>query len=446
MKKLLFVSLGCDKNLVDSERMLAGLLKHGYEMTDDESEAEVIIINTCCFIHDAQDESVENILAMAEYKKSGSCKALIVTGCMAQMFGKDILEELPEVDAVLGTGDFDKILEAVDKAYEGVRMAETGRKDSLPSGMKDRVSVTGGFSEYLKIAEGCDKHCTYCVIPSLRGSYRSVPMEELVAEAEKLAENGTRELNLVAQETTVYGKDLYGEKSLHILLKKLAAIEDIKWIRVLYCYPEEIYPELIDTIALEPKICRYLDLPIQHCNDEILRKMGRRTSREGLLDIISKLRAAMPDIALRTSLITGFPGETAEQHEELKQFVKEVRFDRLGVFTYSREDGTPAAAMPDQIDEEIKTERREEIMLLQQEISAEKGREKIGSETEVFIEGYMPEDGTYIGRTRADAPSVDGYIFVESEKELCTGDIVRCVINGANEYDLTGEIRYESAE
>ena len=446
MKKLLFVSLGCDKNLVDSERMLAGLLKHGYEMTDDESEAEVIIINTCCFIHDAQDESVENILAMAEYRKSGSCKALIVSGCMAQMFGKDILEELPEVDAVLGTGDFDKILEAVDKAYEGVRMAETGRKDSLPSGMKDRVSVTGGFSEYLKIAEGCDKHCTYCVIPSLRGSYRSVPMEELVAEAEKLAENGTRELNLVAQETTVYGKDLYGEKSLHILLKKLAAIEDIKWIRVLYCYPEEIYPELIDTIASEPKICRYLDLPIQHCNDEILKKMGRRTSREGLLDIISKLRTAMPDIALRTSLITGFPGETAEQHEELKQFVKEVRFDRLGVFTYSREDGTPAAAMPDQIDEEIKAERREEIMLLQQEISAEKGREKIGSETEVFIEGYMPEDGTYIGRSRADAPSVDGYIFIESEKELCTGDIVRCVINGANEYDLTGEIRYESAE
>ena len=446
MKKLLFVSLGCDKNLVDSERMIAALLQRGYEMTDDEEAAEVIVINTCCFIHDAKEESVENILHFSEYKKTGSCKVLIIAGCMAQMYGDEIIKELPEVDAVLGTEGFERILDAVDKACEGENLVYTELADSLPKGMEKRVSVTGGHSEYLKIAEGCDKRCTYCIIPYLRGNYRSVPMEELIGEARNLVSLGVTELNLVAQETTVYGRDLYGEKKLHELLGKLAGIDGLKWIRLLYCYPEEIYPELIETIKKTPKICHYLDMPIQHCSDEILKKMGRRTTKADLLEIIRRLREEIPDIALRTSLISGFPGETEEQHKELTQFVKEVRFDHLGVFTYSREDGTPAAEMPDQLPEEVKQQRREEIMRIQQEVSFENGKRKSGIATEAYIEGFLPEDNIYIGRTPYDAPDVDGYIFLDSDRELSTGDIVKCLVTGANEYDLMGEIIDESAE
>ena len=446
MKKLLFISLGCDKNLVDSERMLAALLDKGYEMTESEEEAEVIVVNTCCFIHDAKEESVENILSVSELKKTGSCKVLIVTGCMAQMYGTDIMDEIPEVDAVLGTDQFDCIAEAVEAAYQGKRTAETEIRNGLPRGMEKRVPATGGYSEYLKIAEGCDKHCTYCIIPSLRGRYRSVPMEELIAEARTLAENGVRELNLVAQETTVYGKDLYGGKKLHILLQKLAEIEELKWIRLLYCYPEEIYPELLEVMAGEPKICHYLDLPIQHCSDEILKEMGRRTTKAELKEIIGSIREIMPDAVLRTSLISGFPGETDEQHNELVDFVKEIRFDHLGVFTYSREDGTRAAEMEDQIPEDVKEQRRDEIMKIQMEISREKGEEKIGRTLEVFVEGCLPEEGTCIGRTRGDAPDVDGYIFIEPYTELSTGSIVKCLVTGANEYDLTGELEDESAE
>jgi len=426
--------------------MIAALLEHGYEMTDDEEAADVIVINTCCFIHDAKEESVENILEYSELKRSGSCRALIVTGCMAQLYGEDIIKEVPEVDAVLGTEAFDRILEAADHALNGRSLINTERKDSLPQNMQARVSVTGGHSEYLKIAEGCSKRCTYCIIPYLRGNYRSVPMDELVTEAEKLASQGVRELNIIAQETTVYGIDLYGEKKLHELLSRLAEIDGIHWIRILYCYPEEIYPELVETIKNTPKICHYLDIPIQHCSDGILRKMGRKTTRADLCRIIGELRKKIPDIALRTSLISGFPGETEEEHRELAEFIKDIRFDHLGVFTYSREDGTPAADMPGQIPENVKQERRDELMILQQEIAAQSGKEKAGRETEVFVEGFLPDDNIYIGRTPSDAPDVDSYIFFDSDRELATGDIVRCLITGANEYDLMGEMIYESAE
>ncbi len=426
--------------------MISVLFKMGFEMTTVDEDAEVVVVNTCCFIHDAKDESISNILSAAELKKTGSCKVLIVTGCMAQMYGQDILDELPEVDAVLGTDCFDRIKEAVDLAFDGKRCLYTKLSDSFPKNMDARVSVTGGHSEYLKIAEGCDKHCTYCIIPSLRGNYRSVPMDELISEAAHLAAEGVTELNLVAQETTLYGKDLYGEKRLHILIKELAAIEGLKWIRILYMYPEEIYPELIETIASEPKICRYFDLPIQHCSDDILKRMGRRTSKADLYSIIANLRAVMPDVTLRTSLITGFPGETKKQHEELLSFIEDIRFDHLGVFTYSREDGTAAALYENQIDEDIKEARRNEIMLLQQRISYEIEKEKIGQTLEVFVEGYLPDDGVYIGRTRGDAPGVDSYIFFESNLDLPTGCIVKCKVTGANEYDLVGELEDESSK
>ena len=364
--KLLFISLGCDKNLTDTEVMLGLLASRGYEMTDDECEADIIVINTCCFIHDAKEESIQNILEMAEYKKEGSLKALIVTGCLAQRYRQEILDEIPEVDAVLGTTAYDQILDAVDEALKGqnsVRMEDLQR---LPKVEAKRQVTTGGHFAYMKIAEGCDKHCTYCIIPKIRGRFRSRPMEELIREAEELAEQGVKELILVAQETTLYGKDLYGEKSLPVLLRKLCKISGLRWIRVLYCYPEEITDELIRVMKEEPKICHYLDLPIQHANDDILKRMGRKTSKQELIDIVGKLRKEIPDICLRTTLITGFPGETQEQYEELYRFVSEMEFDRLGVFTYSPEEDTPAALMPDQIEESVKEERQAELMELQQ--------------------------------------------------------------------------------
>ena len=438
--KILFVSLGCDKNLADTESMLGLLASRGYEMTDDEAEADVIVINTCCFIHDAMEESIQNILDMAEYRKSGQAKALIVTGCLAQRYRQEILDEIPEVDEVLGTTAFDRILDAVDAALSGERGVMLADPDALPLPETKRLVTTGGHYAYLKIAEGCDKHCTYCIIPSLRGRFRSVPMERLLKEAQELADQGVKELILVAQETTLYGKDLYGEKSLHILLKKLCEISGIRWIRILYCYPEEITDDLIRVMKEEPKICHYLDIPIQHASDGILKRMGRRTSKQELIDIVGRLRKEIPDICLRTTLITGFPGETQAQHEELMQFVDEMEFDRLGVFTYSPEEGTPAAAMPDQIAEEVKEERQAELMELQQEIAFDAAEGMKGREILVMIEGKVADENAYVGRTYKDAPNVDGLIFINTDEELVSGDFARVKVTGALDYDLIGEL------
>ena len=435
MRKVLFISLGCDKNLADSEEMLGMLVENGYEITNEESEAEVIVINTCAFIHDAKEESVNSILEMAQYKENGKLKALLVTGCLAQRYQKEITEEIPEVDAVLGTGSWDELIQALDKVFEGEKYLDFQSIDRLPRAAGKRVITTGGYYDYLKIAEGCDKCCTYCIIPKLRGKYRSIPMEKLAAQAEYLASQGVRELIVVAQETTVYGQDLYGEKSLHILLKKLCRIPGIQWIRILYCYPEEIYPELIQTMKEERKICHYLDLPIQHCNNRILKRMGRRTTKEELIQIVETLRKEIPDIILRTTLITGFPGETQEEHEELMEFIDTMEFDRLGVFTYSAEEDTPAARMPDQIDEEEKQRRQAELMELQQEISIDKGNARIGSEVEVMVEGKVADENAYVARTYGDAPGVDGYLFINTDTQLMSGDFAMVHVTGALEYD-----------
>ncbi|GKH32665.1 30S ribosomal protein S12 methylthiotransferase RimO [Muricomes sp. OA1] len=436
--KILFISLGCDKNLVDTEVMLGLLASRGYQMTDDETEADIIVINTCCFIHDAKEESIQNILEMAEYKKDGSLKALVVTGCLAERYRQEILDEIPEVDAVLGTTSYDKILEAVDGALKGKHSVTMSDINGIPDVEAKRLVTTGGHFAYLKIAEGCDKHCTYCIIPKIRGNFRSIPMEKLITEAQYLADQGVKELILVAQETTLYGIDIYGEKSLHLLLKELCRIQGIRWIRVLYCYPEEITDELIQVMKEEEKICHYLDLPIQHANDDILKRMGRRTSKQELTDIIQKLRREIPDICLRTTLITGFPGETAEQHEELMEFVDEMEFDRLGVFTYSPEEDTPAALMPDQIDEKVKAERQADLMELQQEIAFDNAESMIGREVLVMIEGKVADENAYVGRTYRDAPNVDGLIFVNTEEELMSGDFAKVSVSGAVEYDLIG--------
>ena len=438
--KILFISLGCDKNLVDTEVMLGMLASRGYEMTNEEQEADIIVINTCCFIHDAKEESIQNILEMAEYKKNGSAKALIVTGCMAERYRQEILDEIPEVDEVLGTTAYDRILDAVDAALAGQHEVMTADLAALPLPETKRLVTTGGHFAYLKIAEGCDKHCTYCIIPKIRGNFRSVPMERLIKEAEELADQGVKELILVAQETTLYGKDLYGEKSLPKLLRELCKISGIRWIRILYCYPEEITDELIQVMKEEPKICHYLDLPIQHANDTILKRMGRRTSKQELIDIVQKLRKEIPDICLRTTLITGFPGETQEQHEEVMEFIDTLEFDRLGAFTYSPEEDTPAATFEDQIDEEVKEDRQADIMELQQEIAFDKAEDMIGREVLVMIEGKVADENAYVGRTYRDAPNVDGLIFINTDVELISGDFAKVKVTGALDYDLIGEL------
>ena len=444
--KVLFVSLGCDKNLVDSEVMLGLLRDRQHEITNDEAQAEVIVVNTCSFIHDAREESIQTILEMAELKKTGVCRLLIVTGCLAEKYKDEILAELPEVDAVIGTTAYDAICDVIEQSLAGERVKAFESIDRLPIVNTRRVLTTGGYSSYLKLGEGCDKHCTYCIIPKLRGTYRSVPMDVVLNEARMLAEAGICELNIVAQETTTWGKDLYGEKRLHVLLKELCKIEGIRWIRLLYCYPEEITDELIQVIKEEPKICHYLDMPIQHSSDAILKRMGRRTSRAELEAVIEKLRKEIPDITLRTTLITGFPGETEEDHEVLKEFIENMQFDRLGVFTYSPEEGTPAEKMPNQVPEEVKEERRDELMLLQQEISAEKTANMVGKTLEVLVEGRIPEEGVYVGRTYRDAPEVDGYIFLNAEEDIISGDFVTAKVTGADEYDLTGDVIYEFTE
>ena len=437
---ILFISLGCDKNLVDSEVMLGLLDKKGYQIVDSEEDADIIVVNTCCFIHDAKEESIQTIPEMAENKKEGKQKALIVTGCLAQRYQQEIIDEIPEVDAVLGTTSYDHIVEAVEEALAGNGHVVLEDVDALPDVKEKRLVTTGGHYAYMKIAEGCDKHCTYCIIPKLRGNYRSVPMEKLLAEAKDLADQGVKELILVAQETTVYGKDIYGEKSLHKLLRELCKIAGIQWIRILYCYPEEIYDELIQTIKEENKVCHYLDLPIQHASDAVLKRMGRRTSKTQLVEIIEKLRKEIPDISLRTTLITGFPGETQEQHEELKDFVDEMEFDRLGVFTYSPEEDTPAATMADQIPEEVKEDRQAELMELQQEIAFDLAEDMVGREVLVMIEGKVADENAYVGRTYKDAPNVDGLIFINTDEELMSGDFARVRVTGALEYDLIGEL------
>ena len=440
---LLFISLGCDKNLVDSEVMLGIVEKDGYTIVDCEEDADIIVINTCCFIYDAKEESIQTILEMAEYKKTGRLKALIVAGCLAQRYKEEIIAEIPEVDAVLGTTSYDKIAETIKKALNNSGFIELTDINALPLVDIRRLVTTGGHFAYLKIAEGCDKHCTYCIIPKLRGNYRSVPMERLVNEAKALADQGVRELLLVAQETTLYGKDLYGEKSLHILLRKLCKIQGLRWIRILYCYPEEIDDKLIQVMKEEKKICHYLDLPIQHSEDEILRRMGRRTTRQQLISTIRKLRREIPDIVLRTTLITGFPGETKEQHEALMDFVDEMEFERLGVFTYSPEEDTPAADFSGQIAEEVKEERRAELMELQQEIVFDQAEAMTGRELLVMIEGKVADEDAYVGRTYMDAPNVDGLIFVNTDKELMSGDFAKVTVTGAAEYDLIGELSDE---
>ena len=441
-----FVSLGCDKNLVDSEVMLGMLTKSGYTLTDDETQADIIIVNTCSFIHDAKEESVNTLLEMAEYKKSGRARVLIAAGCLAQRYQQEILDEIGEVDAVVGTTAWGELCTVIERVLEGQRPLCIHGLDELPMPDVDRVITTGGYSSYLKIAEGCDKHCSYCIIPKIRGEYRSYPMEQVLKDARALAAAGVRELNLVAQETTMYGKDIYGHKAFPELLHRLCAISGIRWIRILYCYPEEITDELIAVIRDEEKICKYLDLPIQHASDNILKRMGRRTSRADLEAVIEKLRREIPGIALRTTLITGFPGETQAEHEELMNFVEAMRFDRLGVFTYSPEEGTAAAAMPGQIPEEIKRQRQDELMQLQQQIAFELSEEMVGETLQVLVEGRLPEEGVYIGRTYRDAPDVDGYIFVSSEEELLSGDIVEVLVTASHDYDLIGEVIYESAQ
>lgn len=446
--KILFVSLGCDKNLVDTEKMLGILGGDGFQFTDSEEEADVIIINTCCFIGDAKEESVNTILEMARCKEEGRCKALLVTGCLAQRYKDEILTEIPEVDGILGTSSYDQIGAMVKQILEEKKEHVSCFRDinALPRTDGGRMVTTGGHYAFLKIAEGCDKHCTYCIIPSLRGSYRSVPMEDLLQEARGLAAQGVKELILVAQETTLYGVDLYGEKSLPRLLRELAKIPGIQWIRIQYCYPEEITDELIQVIREEEKVCHYLDIPIQHASDPVLKRMGRRTNQEELRRIIGKLRKEIPDIAIRTTLISGFPGETEEDHEELIAFVDEMEFERLGVFAYSLEEDTPAAQMPDQVPQELKEERRDEIMELQQEIAFEKAESLVGRVLDVMIEGKVADEPAYVGRTYMDSPNVDGLIFVNADLQLMSGDFVRVKVTGAAEYDLIGEVYDESAQ
>lgn len=437
---IMFVSLGCDKNLVDTEMMLGLLREKGYAFTDDEEAADIIVVNTCCFIGDAKEESIQTLLEMAELKKAGRLKVLIAAGCLAQRYRKEIREEIPEVDALVGTMAIGEIAEAVEEALAGSGGDYYRDLNAAPTAYRDRVVTTGGHYAYLKIAEGCSKHCTYCIIPKVRGDYRSIPMEELEAQARKLAEGGVRELILVAQETTLYGVDLYGKKTLPELLKRLARIPDIRWVRLLYCYPEEITEELIETIAEETKICHYLDIPIQHAADGVLKRMGRRTTQAQLRSIIERLRERIPDICLRTTLISGFPGETQEDFEELYRFVNEMEFDRLGVFPYSREEDTPAAAYTQQVEESVKESRRDELMELQQAVAFEKAEDMVGQNLTAMIEGKVADEDVYVARTYRDAPDVDGYLFVNTGAFLASGDFVKVLVTDSNEYDLIGEM------
>lgn len=437
---ILFVSLGCDKNLVDSEVMLGMLKERGYTFTDDQTQADAAVVNTCCFINDAKEESIQTILELAELKKTGQLKALIVAGCLAQRYQAEIQKEIEEVDAIIGTTALERVVETLDEVLDGKGENHLEALDKAPLGGKERVLTTGGYFSYLKIAEGCNKHCTYCIIPKVRGEYRSVPMELLLDEARQLAGKGIKELILVAQETTLYGMDLYGEKKLPELLDRLCKIEGLIWIRIMYCYPEEITQELIDVMKRQPKICHYLDIPIQSGSDRILKLMGRRTDTAQIEALVDHLREEIPDICIRTTFITGFPTETEEDFTETMEFINRMEFDRLGAFTYSPEEGTPASGMDGQVEEEIKLRRQQEMMELQQEIAFEAAENMKGRELTVMIEGKLAEEDVYVARTYKDAPSVDGYLFVDTDWSLMSGDFVKVRVTGANEYDLIGEI------
>ncbi len=446
MIQILFVSLGCDKNLVDSEVMLGLLEAKGYGITNEEEEADVVVINTCCFIHDAKEESIESIIEFGKLKQTGRLKALIVTGCLAERYKEEIWKELPEVDAILGTTSTESIVDAVDSVLAGKQFEQFDNVDRLTPSHEKRVITSGTYMGYLKIAEGCDKHCTYCIIPKVRGKYRSVPMEDLVKQAEYLVQNGITELCLVAQETTLYGVDLYGEKRLPELLHKLSEIEDLEWIRLLYCYPEEITEELIAEMRDNPKVCHYIDMPIQHSEDTILKRMGRRTSKEDIKKTIAYIRNEIPDIVLRTSLITGFPGETKEEHEAMLSFVDEIEFNRLGVFTYSPEEDTPAANFENQVPEETRNLWKDEIMALQQEVSYDLNETMVGKRLRVIVDGFLYKENMYMCRSYMDAPGIDGCVFVASEEELLSGDFIDVIITDYNEYDLIGAREYEFTE
>lgn len=438
--KISFTSLGCDKNLVDSEVMLGLIDEEGYKVVSDDAIADVIIVNTCCFINDAKAESIENILELAEYKETGECKALIVTGCMAERYKEEVFNELPEVDAIVGTGSYEKIIEVIKETLEGNKVQRFDSIDITSEGRRKRLISTPGYFEYIKIAEGCNNFCTYCIIPQLRGKYRSRKMEDIVDEARELVEQGVKEIILVAQDTTRYGIDLYGDKKLHILLEELSKIEDLKWIRLMYCYPEEINDNLIEAIKNLDKVCNYIDMPIQHANDLILKRMARRSNQAQLREVIGKLRQEIPNISLRTTLITGFPGETEDDFNDMLQFIKDMRFNRLGAFTYSQEDGTKAAKFEDQVDDDIKERRKTAIMEAQKIISEELSKEQVGRELDTIIDGKLPEeDHIYCGRTYMDAPDIDGYIFVNSERNYMSGDFTRAKVVGSYEYDLIGE-------
>ncbi len=448
--KIAFVSLGCDKNLIDSEIMLGLIEEEGYVVVSDESDADIVIINSCGFIMDANEEAIANILRVADFKKSGKLKGIIVTGCMAQRYKDEIFESLPEVDAVVGTGDFEKIGDVIKSLIGGEKqvrlVTDNNRKLEERNSLKRKISTAGGFA-YLKIAEGCDNFCTYCTIPSLRGKYRSRTFESLIDEAKMLAENGVKEIIVIAQDTSLYGTDIYGKKTLPKLLRGISEIDGIEWIRILYCYPENIDDELIDEILKNPKVCHYLDMPIQHADNEILKRMGRKSTREGLIEVISKIRKKIPDFCFRTTLIVGFPGETEEQFLNLADFIKSVKFDRLGVFTYSREEGTPAYKMPNQIEEEIKQERKDYIMELQKSISAEKCESFVGKVLKVIVEGKIEgEENVFCGRSYRDCYEIDGFVFFESDEELIAGDFIFVKITAASDYDLIGEIDYEFTE
>ena len=439
--KLLHISLGCDKNLVDSEHMLAIMADAGYEITDDENEADVIVVNTCCFIHDAKQESIDTVLEMARLKDN-KLKALIVCGCLAQRYRDEIQKEIPEVDAVIGTTGWEQIADVIENVLDA-RSVKSDRKSAVEG---KRIITTPGHYEYLKIAEGCDKNCTYCIIPKIRGHYRSIPMEELISQAQDLAGQGVKELILVAQETTIYGTDIYGKKSLPELLCKLSEIDGIEWIRVLYAYPEEVTDELIDVMSTNPKICHYIDIPIQSGSDPVLRRMGRRTDQKQIRDVIEKLRSRMDDICIRTTLISGFPGETQEDFEETYRFVNEMEFDRLGVFTYSAEEGTAAYDFEPKVDEDVAKSRRDELYELQQAIAYEAAEQMTGRKLRVIVDGYLPDDDVYVARSYKDAPEIDGLVFVYSDRELVTGDMVTVEIKDAKEYDLEGVLTDESAQ
>ena len=440
--KIVFISLGCDKNTVDTQKMAGSLqdTEGRYTFTDDETAADIAVVNTCAFINSAKQESIESILEMAELKKTAALKYLVVTGCMAQRYRDEITKSIPEVDAVVGLSKENSLVEVLDTLCRGETLPDAliDEPDLAPEAEGKQALSVGTSAGYLKIAEGCDKHCTYCVIPSIRGHYRSVPMEKILEDAKDLIAKGVTELILVAQETTLYGVDLYGEKKLPELLRRLCLVAGTKWIRVLYCYPEEITPELIEVMKTQEKILPYLDMPIQHASDAILKKMGRRTTRKELEKTIRYIRKEIPDICLRTTLITGFPGETEEDHRILLDFVRRMKFDRLGVFTYSREEGTPAYSMSGQVHHATKKRRQKELMLAQQEIAFRAARRMKGKILDVLIEGRIAGENVYVGRTYKDIPGVDSNIFVETGRELMTGEILAVKVTGAEEYDLTG--------